>query len=91
MADLVFEIFFQWIFERTPAGASQRRFIIQGIVRSFLYLLILGLILMVTVGFLKLSHLIGSLFFGAFFLALLYCFIRVTRGSLHNYRATFND
>lgn len=91
MADLVFEIFFQWIFERTPAGASQRRFIVQGIVRSFLYLLILGLILMATVGFLKLSHLIESLFFGAFFLALLYCFIRVTRGSLHNYRATFND
>lgn len=91
MADLVFEIFFQWIFERTPAGASQRRFIIQGIVRSFLYLLILGLILMATVGFLKLSHLIESLFFGAFFLALLYCFIRVTRGSLHNYRETFND
>lgn len=91
MADLVFEIFFQWIFERTPAGASQRRFIVQGIVRSFLYLLILGLILMATVGFLKLSHLIESLFFGAFFLALLYCFIRVTRGSLHNYRETFND
>lgn len=91
MADLVFEIFFQWIFERTPAGASQRRFIIQGIVRSFLYLLILGLILMATVGFLKLSHLIESLFFGAFFLALLYCFIRVTRGSLHNYLETFKD
>lgn len=91
MADLVFEIFFQWIFERTPAGVSQRRFIVQGIVRSFLYLLILGLILMATVGFLKLSQLIGSLFFGAFFLALLYCFIRVTRGSLHNYRATFKD
>lgn len=91
MAELVFEIFFQWIFESTPAGASQRRFIVQGIVRSFLYLLILGLILMATVGFLKLSHLIESLFFGAFFLALLYCFIRVTRGSLHNYRATFND
>ncbi|WP_270789834.1 hypothetical protein [Enterococcus diestrammenae] len=91
MADLVFEIFFQWIFERTPAGASQRRFIVQGIVRSFLYLLILGLILMATVGFMKLSQLIGSLFFGAFFLALLYCFIRVTRGSLHNYLETFKD
>lgn len=91
MADLVFEIFFQWIFERTPAGTSQRRFIVRGIVRSFLYLLILGLFLMATVGFLKLSQLIGSLFFGVFFLALLYCFIRVTRGSLHNYRATFND